>query len=282
MLSDLNWKRANVRAETKCTRCDRTLLAGQQSIQIDRSRVCIKCWDEVRADPTKSAQEYKRELKIGSGSPTRRTSSGSRTSGTRRPAPSLQPTLSAYDASLLVGNALDQAAGEGPAQVLPAGDLPFFEPGFDHLVVGRAGVTIVGSKAYSSAVQIEALVSWSSTSIPTNVLVSGRNRRDLVELAVEQRTALEELIASAKFKFDVPVGAALCFESVEGLDRTPARDSMGVRIETAEKVAAHVTRRGPVFEDEIEQVVQFLRKSAEDPMATTPEPPSPGHPPASD
>ena len=202
--------------------------------------------------------------------------------GTRRPTPSLQPTLSAYDASLLVGNALDRAAGDGPAQVLSAGDLAFFEPGFDHLVVGRAGVTIVGSKAYSSAVQIEALVSWSSTSIPTNVLVSGRNRRDLVELAVEQRTALEELIASAKFKFDVPVAAALCFESVDGIDRTPARDSMGVRIETAEKVAAHVTRRGPVFEDEIEQVVEFLRNSAEDPMATTPEPPSPDHPPASD
>lgn len=287
MLSDLNWKRANVRAETKCSRCDRTLLGGQQSIQIDRSRVCIKCWDEVRVDPTKSAQEYKRELKIGTGSPTRRASSGSRSSGTRRHAPSLQPTLSAYDASLLVGNALDRAVGDGPAQVLPADDLPFFEPGFDHLVVGRSGVTIIGSKAYSSAVQIEALVSWSSTSIPTNVLISGRNRRDLVELAVEQRTALEALIASAKFKFDVPVAAALCFESVEGLDRTPARDSMGVRIDTAEKVAAHVTRRGPVFEDEIEQIVHFLnnsvlRASAEDPLAATPEPPSPDHPPASD
>lgn len=282
MLSDLNWKRANVRAETKCTRCDRTLLSGQQSIQIDRSRVCIKCWDEVRADPTKSAQEYKKELRIGTGSPTRRATSGGRSGGTRRPAPSLQPTLSAYDASLLVGNALDRAASEHPAQILPAGDLPFFEPGFDHLVVSRAGVTIVGSKAYSSAVQIEALVSWSSTSIPSNVLVSGRNRRDLVDLAVEQRTALEALIESAKFKFDVPVAVALCFESVEGLDRTPVRESLGVYIETAEKVAAHVVRRGPVFEEEIEQVAEFLRNSEEDPMATTPEPPSPDHLPASD
>lgn len=282
MLSDLNWKRANVRAETKCSRCDRTLLSGQQSIQIDRSRVCIKCWDEVRADPTKSAQEYKRELRIGSGSPTRRTTSSGRSGGTRRPAPSLQPTLSAYDASLLVGNALDRAATEAPAQILPAGDLPFFEPGFDHLVVSRAGVTIVGSKAYSSAVQIEALVSWSSTSIPSNVLVSGRNRRDLVDLAVEQRTALEALIESAKFKFDVPVAAALCFESVEGLDRTPVRESLGVQIDTAEKIATHVMRRGPVFEKEIEQVAEFLRAAAENPVATTPAPPSPDHPPASD
>lgn len=282
MLSDLNWKRANVRAETKCTRCDRTLLSGQQSIQIDRSRVCIKCWDEVRADPTKSAQEYKLELKIGSGSPARRASTGGRSGGTRKPARSLQPTLSAYDASLLVGNALDRAAAEDSAQVLSAGELAFFEPGFEHIVVGRAGVTIVGSKAYSSAVQIEALVSWSSTSIPTNVLVSGRNRRDLVDLAVEQRTALEELIAKAKFKFDVPVAAALCFESVDGIDRTPARDSLGVRIDTAENVAAFVTKRGPVFEEEIEVVADYLRAQAEDPMATTPAPPSPDHPPASD
>lgn len=282
MLSDLNWKRANVRSETKCSRCDRTLLAGQQSIQIDRSRVCVKCWDEVRADPTKSAQTYKSELRIGSGSTHRRTHTSSRGGGARKSAPSLQPTLSAYDASLLVGNALDRAVGDGPAQILPAGDLPFFEPGFDHVAVGRSGVTIIGSMAYSSAVQIEALVSWSSTSIPTNVLVSGRNRRDLVELAVEQRTALEALIASAEFKFDVPVAAALCFESVEGIDRTPARDSLGVRIETAEKVASHVARRGPVFEDEIEQIVAFLRASAEDPPAPTPAPPSQDHPPASD
>lgn len=270
MLSDLNWKRANVRTETKCTRCDRTLLSGQQSIQIDRSRVCIKCWDEVRVDPTKSAQAYKQELKIGSGSPARRASSGSGPARARKPAPNLQPTLSAYDASLLVGNALDRATTDNSAQILPAGDLPFFEPGFDHVVVGRAGATIVGSKAYSSAVQIEALVSWASTSIPSNVLMSGRNRRDLVDLAVEQRTALEALVNSANFKFDVPVAAAMCFESVEGLDRTPVRESMGVRIDTAEGVAKHATRRGPMFEQEIEQVAAFLRSLAEDPTPTTP------------
>jgi hypothetical protein len=262
MLSDLNWKRANVRAETQCSRCNRLLLAGQQSIQIDRSRVCIQCWDEVRADPTKTAQEYKRELKIGSGTPTRRTSSGGRSGGSRKPAPRLQPTLSAYDASLLVANALDRAAAEGSSQVLPAGDLPFFEPGFDHLVVGRAGATIVGSKQYSSSVQIEALVSWSSTSIPANVLANGRNLRELVDLAVEQRDELEALITSAKFKFDVPVSVALCFESVEGIDRTPVRDSLGVRIDTAENIAKHVTSRGPVFEEEIAVIADFLRQDA--------------------
>ncbi len=282
MLSDLNWKRANVRTETKCSRCDRTLLAGQQSIQIDRSRVCIRCWDEVRADPTKSAREYKSELRIGSGSTQRRTSTGTGSSHARKPTPSLQPTLSAYDASLLVGNALDRAATEAPAQVLPAGDLPFFEPGFDHLVVGRSGVTIVGSKSYSSAVQIEALVSWASTSIPTNVLIAGRNRRDLVDLAVEQREALEALLAQAKFKFDVPAAAALCFESVDGIDRTPARESLGVRIDTAENVAAHATGRGPLFEGEIEFVATYLREAAQQAQSLTPAPPSPDRPPASD
>ncbi|MBI5310261.1 MAG: hypothetical protein HZB14_04405 [Actinobacteria bacterium] len=285
MLSDLNWKRSNVRGEAQCSRCSRTLLAGQNSIQIDRSRVCIKCWDEVRADPTKSVKEYKLEFRIGNGSPTRRSSSNGRSGGSRRPAPSLQPTLSTYDAALLVGNALDRAVSGGSAQLFPAGDLPFFEPGFDNLVIGRAGVTVVGSKAYSSAVQIEAPVSWSSTSIPTNVLSNGRNMRALVELAIEQRTALEALIAAAKFKFEVPVAAALCFESVVGIDRTPVRDSMGVRIDTVENIAAFATRRGPVFDKEIEPVVDYLRQLAEaplKPLAATPEPPSPGHPPASD
>lgn len=277
MLSDLNWKRSNVRGEARCSRCSRTLLGGQSSIQIDRSRVCIKCWDEVRADPTKSVQEYKLEFRIGSGSPARRSSSGGRSGTARKPAPSLQPTLSAYDAALLVGNALDRAVSGGSAQLFPAGDLPFFEPGFDNLVVGRAGVTIVGSKSYSSAVQIEAPVSWSSTSIPANVLSHGRNMRDLVDLAVEQRAALEALIAAAKFKFEVPVAAALCFESVEGVDRTPVRDSMGVRIDTADNVAEFATRRGPVFENEIEPVVDYLRQVAAEPIAppsATPESPN--------
>lgn len=274
-----------MRGEAQCSRCSRTLLGGQSSIQIDRSRVCIKCWDEVRADPTKSVQEYKSEFRIGSGSPARRSSSSGRGSGARKAPPRLQPTLSSYDAALLVANALDRAVSGSPAQLFPAGDLPFFEPGFDNLVVGRAGVTIVGSKAYSSAVQIEAPVSWSSTSIPANVLSHGRNMRHLVDLAVEQRAALEELVAAAKLKFEVPVAAALCFESVEGVDRTPVRDSMGVRIDTVENIAEFATRRGPVFEKEIPLVVDFLRQLAEAPLeppAATPEPPSPGHPPASD
>ena len=214
MLSDLNWKRANVRVETLCSRCQRHLLAGQQSIHIDRARICIQCWDEVRADPSKSAQEYKREFKIGSGSTTRLASNARRSSGaTRRPLPSLTPTLSDEDASHLVGNALDRAVSDSVAEVLQARDMPFFEAGFDYLVVGRAGVTIVGSEAYSSAVKIEALVSWSSTSIPANVLVYGRNRRDLIDKAVEQRTALEAIVAKAGFKFEVPVAAAMSASS---------------------------------------------------------------------
>lgn len=261
MLSDLNWKRANVRSETQCSRCSRGLLVGQQSIQIDRSRVCIKCWDEIRADPTKSAQEYKRELNIGSGSAAPRRSSTSGRSGLRKPART-EPTLSPYDASLHVGNVLDRAAADTTVELFAAGDFGFHEAGFDYLVVGRAGVTIVGSRAYSSAVQIEALVSWASTSIPANVIANGRNMRELVDLAVEQRTALEELVAAAKFKFDVPVAAALCFESVEGVDRTPVRESLGVRIDTAENIAKFVTRRGPVFEKEIAEVVDYLRSSS--------------------
>jgi DNA-directed RNA polymerase subunit RPC12/RpoP len=261
MLSDLNWKRANVRTETQCSRCARELLAGQQSIQIDRSRVCIKCWDEVRSDPTKSAQEYKRELKIGSGSSPRRSSTSGR-SGVRRPTARTEPNLSPYDASLLVGNVLDRATADTTVEVLSAKDFEFYEAGFDYIVIGRAGVTIVGSRAYSSAVQIEALVSWSSTSIPANVLANGRNMRDLIDLAVEQRSALEAIVEAGKFKFEVPVSAALCFESVEGVDRTPVRDSLGVRIDTAENIAKHATRRGPVFEQEIAQVVEFLRGSS--------------------
>jgi DNA-directed RNA polymerase subunit RPC12/RpoP len=277
MLSDLNWKRSNVRGEAQCSRCSRQLLAGQSSIQIDRSRVCIKCWDEVRADPTKSAQEYKREFQIGSGSPARRSSTSGRSGGgTRKPVARTEPTLSPYDASLLVGNALDRAVEGTSMELLAAGDFDFHEAGFDYLVVGRSGVTIVGSRAYSSAVQIEALVSWSSTSIPANVLANGRNMRELIDLAVEQRTALQTIVGAGGFKFDVPVSAALCFESVEGIDRTPVRDSLGVQIDTVENIVKHVTRRGPVFESEIEQVVAFLRQVA------TPEPPSPDHPPASD
>jgi hypothetical protein len=258
MLSDLNWKRANVRSETQCTRCAREMLVGQQSIQIDRSRVCIKCWDEVRADPTKSAQEYKKELQIGSGSSPRRSSTSGR-SGVRRPAARTEPTLSPNDASLLVGNVLDRATAGTTVQVLAASDFELHEAGFDYLVIGRAGVTIVGSRAYSSSVQIEALVSWSSTSIPANVLANGRNMRDLIDLAVEQRAAIEALVAKAGFKFEVPVSAALCFESVEGVDRTPVRDSLGVRIDTAENIAKHVTRRGPVFEKEIALIAEYLR-----------------------
>lgn len=259
MLSDLNWKRANVRSETQCTRCAREMLVGQQSIQIDRSRVCIKCWDEVRADPTKSAQEYKKELQISSGSTPRRSSTSGRSGGVRRPAARTEPTLSPYDASMLVGNVLDRAAADTSVQVLAASDFEFHEAGFDYLVVGRAGVTIVGSRAYSSAVQIEALVSWSSTSIPANVLANGRNMRELIDLAVEQRTAIEALVAKAEFKFEVPVSAALCFESVEGVDRTPVRDSLGVRIDTAENIAKYVTRRGPVFEKEIALITGYLQ-----------------------
>lgn len=260
MLSDLNWKRANVRTETSCSRCGRTLLAAQKSIQIDRSRVCIGCWDEVRADPSRSVQEYKQEFKIGSGSSSSRSGSSGRTrSSSRRPATPLQPTLSAYDASLLVGNELDRQAADTSAHVLDVRDLAFHEPGFDQVVVGAAGVTLVGSKAYSSPVLIEALVGWASTSIPPNVMIHGRNRRDLIELAVQQRDALAKLIDVARFKFDVPVGAALCFESVTGIDRTPVRDALGIRLETPAKVAEFALRRGPVMEPEIEEIVVMLR-----------------------
>ncbi|MGK2878390.1 MAG: hypothetical protein ACSLFF_07425 [Solirubrobacterales bacterium] len=262
MLSDLNWKRANVRSETRCSRCSRGLLVGQQSIQIDRSRVCIKCWDEVRVDPTKSAQEYKRELNIGNGSAPNRSSTSGRSGGSRRAATRKEPNLSPYDASLLVGNVLDRATADTMAELLSVGDFNFHEAGFDHLVVGRAGVTIVSSRAYSSAVQIEALVSWASTSIPANVLANGRNMRELVDLAVAQRTALEALVAAGRFDFEVPVAAALCFESVVGVDRTPVRESLGVRIDTAENIAKHVTRRGPIFEDEITRVADHLRGNA--------------------
>jgi DNA-directed RNA polymerase subunit RPC12/RpoP len=267
MLSDLNWKRSNVRTETKCTRCGRTLLAAQQSIQIDRARVCISCWDEVRADPTKTAQEYKREFNVAAASTsTRKSSSGGSRATTRRPTKSLEPTLSAYDASLLVGNELDRQVQDSAAQVLDARELAFADPGFDHIVVGPAGATVIGSKAYSSAVLIEALVGWASTSIPPNVMIHGRNRRDLIDLAVEQREALAKLVESAKFGFDVPVGVSLCFESVEGIDRTPVRDALGVRIETPAKVGEYAVRRGPLNEREIDQVVDMLRAAAEHPL----------------
>ena len=256
MLSDLNWKRANVRAETKCSRCERTLLSGQQSIQIDRARVCISCWDEVRADPTKSAAEYKAEFRVSSAAARTRSSSGSRP--VRRPSQPLQPTLSDHDASLLVASALDDAASDLPAHVLSARDLEFHEPGFDYVVVGRAGATIIGSKAYSSAVKIEALVGWASTSIPPNVLVYGRNRRDLIDLAVRQRDLLSQLLVAKGIKFEVPVRAAMCFESVEGIDRTPVREAIGVRLGTAEEIAQWAVDRGPLVESEIEEVAAAL------------------------
>jgi hypothetical protein len=262
MLSDLNWKRATVRADTQCSRCGRTLLGGQPSIQIDRSRVCVSCWDEVRANPNRPAEEYKREFKIGSGSSPRRAASGSRPRSAARKEAPLQPTQSAYDASLLVGNELDRHAEGTQACVVDARSLEFQEPGFDHIVVGPAGVTLVGSTAYSSQVLVEALVGWASTSIPPNVLIHGQNRRDLIDLAVSQRDALAQLIAEAKFKFDVPVGAALCFESVEGIERTSVRDALGVRIDTAPKVAEYALRRGPVFGPEIEEIANYLRELA--------------------
>lgn len=255
MLSDLNWKRSNVRTETQCSRCTRPLLAGQSSIQIDRSRVCIQCWDEVRADPTKSAAEYKRELKIGAGSAPKRASSTGRSNSPRRPAARTEPALSPYDASLHVGNVLDRATEGTPAAVLTAKDFDFHEPGFDNIVVGRAGVTIVSSRVYSSNALVEVLASWT----PANLLINGRNMHELIDLAVEQRNALEKLVTDAKFKFDVPVSAALCFETVTGIDRTPVRDIHDVHIDTAENIAKHVVRRGPVFEEEVEQVIAYLR-----------------------
>jgi hypothetical protein len=180
----------------------------------------------------------------------------------RRPPKPLQPTLSAYDATLLVGNELDRQASGTPAEVLSAKDLAFQEPGFDHLVVGPAGVTLVGSKVYSSPILIEALVGWASTSIPPNVMIHGRNRRDLIDQAVEQREALAKLIEDAKFKFDVPVGVAMCFESVDGIDRTPVRDALGVRLGTVGEVAEHAVRRGPLRVSEIQEVAEKLRAAA--------------------
>lgn len=258
MLSDLNWKRGNVRSETQCSRCARPLLAGQQAIQIDRSRVCVKCWDEVRADPTRSAAEYKRELKIGSGGASTRSSSTGRSGSAHRQVPRTEPALSPYDASLHVGNALDDATSGTPAVVLTAKDFDFHEPGFDNIVVGRAGVTIVSSRAYSSSAMIEVFASWT----PANLLVNGRNMHELIALAGDQSAALEALVAEAGFKFDVPVSAALCFESVTGIDRTPVRDIHGVRIDTTENVAKYAVRRGPVFEGEVDQVVAYLRGDA--------------------
>lgn len=263
MLSDLNWKRSNVRVDTKCTRCGRTLLGGQQSIQIDRARVCIGCWDEVRADSSKSVDEYKREFNVANASTSSRSSGGRSRGSSRKPAAPLLATLSDYDASLLVANALDRHTADSNAQVLSAKDLDFQEPGFDSIVVAAAGVTIVGSKAYSSPVRIEALVGWASTSIPPNVMIHGRNRRDLIDMAVQQREALAALVESAQLKFDVPVHAAMCFESVDGIERTPVRDALGVHLETAPKVAEFTLRRGPLFEDEIEAVAAMLRAAAD-------------------
>jgi hypothetical protein len=93
-------------------------------------------------------------------------------------------------------------------------------------------------------------------------MIHGRNRRDLIDIAVEQREALAALIQSGGFKYDVPVFAALCFESVDGIDRTPVRDALGVRLETPAKVAEFTLRRGPLFDREIEEVADFMRAAA--------------------
>ncbi|MFY9263915.1 MAG: nuclease-related domain-containing protein [Solirubrobacterales bacterium] len=249
-----------MRRDTRCSRCAKTLLAGQASVRVERAYVCLGCWDAVRADPNRPPAELLRDFGIArSGVAVNRAPS----TGGGRPRRPSAPRVAAkpLDGELIVGGELDRRAEGSAARVLHARAIPGAGLDLDHVFVGRSGVTAIDVKNFNFSVEIEQLVGWASDSAPPNLLINGENRRDLIDAAVALREALVPIAATAISNVDVPVNAALCFVDVNGVDRTPTRDIRAVRVDTPEKIADHVQRRGPLLDDEIELVAAFLEEA---------------------
>ncbi|MFY9488423.1 MAG: nuclease-related domain-containing protein, partial [Solirubrobacterales bacterium] len=128
----------------------------------------------------------------------------------------------------------------------------------DHVFVARSGVTVIDVKNFNYAVEIEQLVGWASDTSPPNLLINGQSRRDLIDSAVVLREAVAPIAAAAISSVDVPVHSALSFIAVAGVDRTAFREIRGVYVETPEKLAEHLLRRGPLLDDEIAKVADYL------------------------
>lgn len=254
MLKELNWKRARLSRDTRCTRCSRVLLAGQTAIYAEGAKVCDPCWDEVRRQPNRPVSELLRDLGAGRSAPR----SGGGSSGARRAAS--KPVVETWlDGFKLVGETLDRAAQDTKTTILHDRARPGTDgERFEHLAVGPAGVSVVVSEHYNFAVEIEPLVGWASDTNPPNLLINKRPRRDIVDQAVAQRDAMGAWIESARLGFEVPVNAAIAFREVTGVDRSPVRDVIRVRIDTADKVAEWAIRRGPLIGSEIRALTELF------------------------
>jgi hypothetical protein len=121
----------------------------------------------------------------------------------------------------------------------------------DHLVVGRAGVTVIDSRHYSSR---EARVG------SKGLKVGWRNRTDLLQSVAEQAWAVREVLVEGRHT-DVPVEAALAWRKVEGrriLNSRCTRNTPRILISGTRRIAREASRPGPLTPRKVTALASYL------------------------
>lgn len=265
MLSDLSWKRVRLKAQTSCSRCSHALLPGQTAYRVHRDHICQRCWTEARANHADLPMPaLLRELGIGLPGAGPRKVAESIGRNPRRNAAEYSSSWSKGAAGeAAVGAYLDdQLKGTG-VEILHARALPGSRSDFDHVTISAAGVTVVDSKNLKGDIEIVGWDAWASESHAAELHVNGRSADRLVRSVKSQIASLESVVADAGFDFSVPVHGALCFVNARGLARTSCRDVQGVHVNRVERMCDYVRRDGPLSEDQIVKVADYLHRSLE-------------------
>jgi hypothetical protein len=121
----------------------------------------------------------------------------------------------------------------------------------DHLVVGRAGITVIDSRHYTSR---EARVG------SKGLKVGWRNRTDLLQSVAEQAWAIREVLAGGRHT-DVPVEAALAWRKVEGrriLNGRSTPNTPRILVSGTRRIAREASRPGPLTSRKVAALASYL------------------------
>lgn len=149
-----------------------------------------------------------------------------------------------------VGRTLDVLSRKG-VHALHDRLMPGSKGNIDHLAVTRLGVFTVDAKRYAGRLQLRSRGS--------ELWINGRNRSNLLEQALRQAEAVQNVLSAAGHRA-VPVVPVLCFVDTKLPLLFPPRDARGVVLSTPKSLGKRLAPRAEAVlaPGEVRTVVQLL------------------------